>query len=72
VLVLVGDAVLVDDAITEDMDVEVGVGLIVRGGESLVDDEEELVDDEESLVNGGTLLDAAVVGTTLRNGSRRV
>lgn len=47
----------------EDMDVGDKIGLVVRGVE-------ELVGSKESLVGGGALLGAAVVGATLRNGSR--
>jgi hypothetical protein len=57
------DVGVVDDAILEDMDVEDKIELVVRGVE-------ELVGSKESLVDGGTLLGAAVVGATLRNGSR--
>lgn len=58
------DAGVVDDAIPEDIvDVKDETELVVRRVE-------ELVGDKESLVDGGTLLGAAVVGATLRNGSR--
>lgn len=65
VSVLVGDCDdvgVVDDAILEDVDVGDKIGLVVRGAE-------ELVGSKESLVDDGTLLGAAVVGATLRNGS---
>lgn len=60
VLALVGDCedAVVGDTVPEDMDVRDGVGLVFKVG-------------EEVAVDGGTLLDAAVVGTTLRNGSKR-
>lgn len=53
------DTGVVDDAIPEDIVVDVGdeIGLVVRRVE-------ELVGSKESLVDGGTLLGAAVVGAT--------